>query len=94
MESEAIIGRTANLLSTRNDAYSIIIVAQSMTEFEDQTAMGTLWSDANFKKSLINPTNYDGKYCSILGTKILRVNLLRDAWNNTFTIYRKSYADY
>ena len=94
MESEAIIGRTANLLSTRNDAYTIIIVAQSMTEFEDQTAMGTLWSDDNFKKSLINPTNYDGKYCSILGTKILMVNVLRDAWNNTFTIYRKSYADY
>ena len=94
MEAEAIIGRTANLLSTRNDAYTIIIVAQSMTEFEDQTAMGTLWSDDNFKKSLLNPTQYDGKYCSILGTKILTVNLLRDAWTNTFTIFRKSYADY
>ncbi len=94
MESEAIIGRTANLLSTRNDAYTIIIVAQAMTEFEDQAAMGTLWSDDNFKKSLINPTYYDSKYCSILGTKILTVNVLRDAWSNTFTIYRKTYADY
>ena len=94
MESEAIIGRTANLLSTRNDAYTIIIVAQAMTEFEDQAAMGTLWSDDNFKKSLINPTYYDSKYCSILGTKILTVNVLRDAWTNTFTIFRKSYADY
>ncbi len=94
MESEAIIGRTANLLSTRNDAYTIIIVAQAMTEFEDQTAMGTLWSDANFMKSVLNPTHYDGKYCSILGTKILTVNVLRDAWTNTFTIFRKSYADY
>ena len=94
MESESIIGRTANLLSTRNDAYTIIIVAQAMTEFEDQTAMGTLWSDANFMKSVLNPTHYDGKYCSILGTKILTVNVLRDAWTNNFTIFRKSYADY
>ena len=94
MEAESIIGRTANLLSTRNDAYTIIIVAQAMTEFEDQTAMGTLWSDANFMKSVLNPTHYDGKYCSILGTKILTVNVLRDAWTNNFTIFRKSYADY
>ena len=40
--------------------------------------------------------NIEVEYKIYLGifSKILTVNVLRDAWTNTFTIYRKSYADY
>ncbi|HOG51722.1 MAG TPA: hypothetical protein PKY10_14115, partial [Lentisphaeria bacterium] len=62
--AEAYIGKTAHLLSTRHDAYTVIIVAQAM---RDLTSGGVSWASANgpgsatpdpILNTLINPTEY------------------------------------
>lgn len=99
-EAEAYIGRTANILSTRSDAYTIIIVAQSMQELDSSVADAwesdtSRWESDNFMKSIVNPTKYNlnsgNRYCSILGTQIMLVNVVRDAWTNEFKIVGKRF---
>ena len=92
-EAEAYIGRAANLLGTRYDAFTLFIVAQPMSEIEDATA-GT-W-DA-LKDTIVNPTKYTNggseKYCSILGTQVIVVQFVRDTWTNKFTVLHKHYTN-
>ena len=92
-EIEAYMGRTANLLSTRNDCYTIIVLAQAMQEIPD--------IDENefnkIKDGLFNPTVYTvggtPKYCSILATQVLMAHVVRDAWFNTYQIVQQSYLE-
>ncbi|NMA42137.1 MAG: hypothetical protein GX946_02000 [Oligosphaeraceae bacterium] len=90
---EAWIGRTANLLSTRNDCYTIFVVAQAMQELPgiDATNFSAV------RDSVINPTAYNvsgtDRYCSILATQILRAHLVRDAWRNTYQIVQQRYLE-
>lgn len=94
-EAEALLGRSANLLSTRSDAYTLIVIAQAMKEFDDPE-VATLWSDSSFKETLLNPTKYhvDGvgdRYCSILSTQAVMLHIVRDSWTNEYKIVHTNF---
>lgn len=92
---EAWIGRTANLLSTRNDCYTIIVLAQAMQELPADINTGTKFDAV--KASIINPTVYNvsgtDRYCSILATQVLMAHVVRDAWRNTYQIVQQRYLE-
>lgn len=102
--AEAYIGKTAHLLTTRQDAYTVIVVAQAM---RDLTSGGVDWG-ANgpesatpdpILKTLINPTKYTisspagARYCSILATQVLMAHVVRDAWKNEYEIVQIRYLE-
>ena len=86
------MGRTANLLSTRYETFTIAIVGQSLRELDDDVDASN-WSDV--KKRLHNPTKYtvgsDDKYCDILGTQVILAHVVRDTWHNTCRIVQMQY---
>ncbi len=97
-EAEAYIGRTANLLGTRYDAFTLFIVAQPMAQLQENGE--TVWTDEEWgeiKKTVVNPTKFTHgatvKYCSILGTQVIVVQFVRDTWTNKFTVLHKHYAN-
>ncbi len=92
---EAWIGRTANLLSTRNECYTIIVLAQAMQELPSDIDTETKFNA--IKASVINPTVYKvsgtDRYCSILATQVLMAHVVRDAWRNTYQIVQQRYLE-
>jgi len=107
--AEAYIGKTAHLLSTRHDAYTVIIVAQAM---RDLTSDGVSWTNGPesatpdpILKTLINPTEYTytpipppalpsaTRYCSILATQVMMAHVVRDAWKNEYEIVQFRYLE-
>ena len=94
--AEAYIGRTANLLGTRHDAFTLFIVAQPMRQYDsDDVPDDTVWDE--IKDTVVNPTIYTHNgtkaYCSILGTQVIVVQFVRDTLTNEFTILHKHYAN-
>ena len=94
--AEAYIGRTANLLGTRYDAFTLFIVAQPMRQYDsDDVPDDTVWND--IKDTIVNPTIYTHNgtkaYCSILGTQVIVVQFVRDTLTNEFTILHKHYGN-
>jgi len=95
---EQYIGRTANLLSTRYEMFTIVIATQSLHEL-------TGLSSDNFtaiRNTLTNPTLYnDGlehgddseHICEILGTQVMQVQVLRDAWRNEFRVLQRQIIE-
>lgn len=82
---EALIGRTANLLTTRMDKYSILVVGQALKGLDGVTA--TTWPDV--QKTVVNPIEYptgSNYYYSILGTQRILAHIVRDAWRNEYKI--------
>lgn len=107
--AEAYIGKTAHLLSTRQDAYTVIVVAQAM---RDLTSGGVSWTNGPesatpdpILKTLINPTKYTytpvpppvlpsvTRYCSILATQVLMAHVVRDAWKNEYEVVQIRYLE-
>ena len=101
--AEAYIGKTAHLLSTREDAYTVIVVAQAM---RDLTSDGITWTNGPESASpdpilntLINPTKYTitnpagDRYCSILATQLLMAHVVRDAWKNEYEVVQIRYLE-
>ncbi len=106
-DAEALIGKTAGLLTTRLDTYSVYIVAESLREMRD------IPDDTTFdaiKDTLINPIKvkhylrkaddeYWDKdevkpsYCSIMGVQRMLVQLVRDAWRNEIKVERVQYLE-
>ena len=106
-DAEALIGKTAGLLTTRLDTYSVYIVAEALREMRDIPDEATF--DA-IKDTLINPIKVkhylrkaddkyfddDGvktSYCSIVGTQRMLVQLVRDAWRNEIKVERVQYLE-
>lgn len=90
---EAFIGRTANLLSTRYESYTIAIVGQALRELDSE-----IDSDEAFnavKPMLHNPTKYNvgssTRYCDILGTQVILAHVVRDTLHNTFKVIQTEY---
>lgn len=83
-QREALIGRTANLLTTRVDKYSVLVVGQALKDLSGAGITATNWDDV--KKTVINPTEYDGGYYSILGTQRILAHIVRDAWRNEYKV--------
>ena len=81
---EALIGRTANLLTTRMDKYSILAVGQALKSLDGAGITPLNWNDV--KKTVINPLEYAGGYYSILATQRMLVHVVRDAWRNEYKI--------
>lgn len=98
--AEAYIGKTAHLLSTREDAYTVIVVAQAMRDLD-----GITWTNGPESASpdpilntLINPTKYTinpagDRYCSILATQLLMAHVVRDAWKNEYEVVQIRYLE-
>ena len=106
-DAEALIGKTAGLLTTRLDTYSVYIVAEALREMRD------IPDDTTFeaiKDTLINPIKVkhylrkaDDKYfdqddvktsyCSIMGVQRMLVQLVRDAWRNEIKVERVQYLE-
>jgi len=81
-EREALIGRTANLLTTRMDKYSVLVIGQVVKELDGVTDSN--WDD--IKKSVVNPIEYADGYYSILATQRILAHIVRDAWRNEYKI--------
>ena len=83
-EREALIGRTANLLTTRMDKYTVLVIGQALKELEGVTEGN--WDD--IKKSVVNPVKYENEneYYSILATQRILAHIVRDAWRNEYKI--------
>lgn len=94
-EAEALIGRSAGLLSTRWEAFTLVTVGQALRELRDVTA--TAFTTLKDNNLVANPTEFtDGavtRYCSILGTRIKLTHLLRDTWKNEFVIVQSRYLE-
>jgi hypothetical protein len=98
-QMESIIGRTANLLTTRNEAYSVIVVSQALKdlflELDTVTAREAQFNA--LKHTFINPTVYEAykggaaetHYCDILGTNVTMANLVRDGWTGETRVVKK-----
>ncbi len=107
-QMESFIGRTANLLTTRNEAYTVIVISQALQERKDLSdAMTTAGMTDAQKKELIktnmtNPTWYkvyknssdsDEHLCEILGTNVIMAHVVRDAWTGKMTVVKKEYLN-
>ena len=107
-QMESFIGRTANLLTTRNEAYTVIVISQALQERKDLSdAMTTAgMSDAQqkelIKTNMTNPTWYkvyedadthDKHLCEILGTNVIMAHVVRDAWTGKMTVVKKEYLN-
>ena len=107
-QMESFIGRTANLLTTRNEAYTVIVISQALQERKDlsdaMTAAGM--SDAQkkelIKTNMTNPTWYKvyedsdtskEHLCEILGTNVIMAHVVRDAWTGKMTVVKKEYLN-
>ena len=106
-DAEALIGKTAGLLTTRLDTYSVYIVAEALREMRDIPNEDTYEA---IKDTLVNPVkvkhylrkaddkyfdddNVKTSYCSIVGTQRMLVQLIRDAWRNEIKVERVQYLD-
>ncbi|MBR5840133.1 MAG: hypothetical protein IKZ84_16455, partial [Victivallales bacterium] len=107
-QMESFIGRTANLLTTRNEAYTVIVISQALQERKDLSDAMTAasMSDAQkkdlIKTSMTNPTWYkvyknrtdsDEHLCEILGTNVIMAHVVRDAWTGKMTVVKKEYLN-
>ncbi|MGI5925234.1 MAG: hypothetical protein ACOX9E_14905 [Lentisphaeria bacterium] len=84
-QREALIGRTANLLTTRVDKYTVLVVGQALKELEGVTS--TTWPQV--QQTAINPIEYpagSNNYYSILSTQRLLAHIVRDAWRNEYKV--------
>ncbi len=105
---ESFIGRTANLLTTRNEAYTLIVISQALQERKDLVdAMTTAGMSDDQKKDLVkanmaNPTWYkvyedadtsNEHLCEILGTNVIMAHVVRDAWTGKMTVVKKEYLN-
>ena len=108
-QMESFIGRTANLLTTRNEAYTVIVISQALQERKDLSDAMTAasMSDAQkkelIKTNMANPTWYkvykngtdpaDEHLCEILGTNVILAHVVRDAWTGKMTVVKKEYLN-
>lgn len=88
-EAEALLGRSAGLLSTRWEAFAIVTVGQALQELKG-IASDTAFDALRDSKLIANPTRMtDGtntRYCSILATRLHVTQVLRDTWKNEFVV--------
>ncbi len=108
-QMESFIGRTANLLTTRNEAYTVIVISQALQERKDLSDAMTAasMSDAQkkelIKTNMTNPTWYkvykngtdpaEEHLCEILGTNVIMAHVVRDAWTGKMTVVKKEYLN-
>lgn len=98
-QMESIIGRTANLLTTRNEAYSVIVVSQALKDlFLELDTVAAREAQFNaLKQTFVNPTIYEAykagaketHYCDILGTNVTMANFVRDGWTGEIRVVKK-----
>jgi len=97
---EQYIGRTVNLLSTRYEIFTVVIVAQSLKELQNlasednDTEIESAFN--NIRQTMNNPILYDDgtlekhlHICEILGTQVMQVQVLRDTWLNKFSVVQR-----
>ena len=106
---EQYIGRTVNLLSTRYEMFTVVIVAQSLKELELTGLIDAPKTDPKIedafnviRPTMNNPILYDDgtttpgdhlHICEILATQVMQVQVLRDAWLNKFRIVQRQLIE-
>jgi hypothetical protein len=88
-EREALIGRTANLLTTRMDKYTVLVVGQAL-KLIDLPSEHTVNEGDDVWKTLVNPVQLTESgttsWYSILATQRILAHIVRDAWKNEYKI--------
>lgn len=83
-EKEEIIGKIANLLTARQNLFTVLVTAQTVTD-TGKNNPGTS------RSVLYDSTN--GYYCTIQSEQKLLATVYRDAFANTFRIVRLEYVE-
>ena len=82
-EREALIGRTANLLTTRMDKYSALVIGQALQKIDLPEGFAMT---PEFQRTLINPVQIGTEWYSLLATQRILAHIVRDAWRNEYKI--------
>jgi hypothetical protein len=86
---EEIIGKIANLLTTRQNYFTVIVVGQAVKYLPGITSPTTAQTTAHPEWQ-----EYDtNKWCSVLGEQKIMAVVYRDALANTYKIERWEYLD-
>ena len=102
---EAYIGKTAQLLTTRCELYSLLLYAESLDDVTD--AVSEAITNGVTLKDLL-PTNgelrkvrakmpgdisYTDRYCKVMGRQKVLLQLVRDAWQKELKVVGKRYLE-
>lgn len=102
---EAYIGKTAQLLTTRCELYSLLLYAESLDDVTKEV-LDAIASGVTLKELL--PTNgelrkvrakmpgdskYDDRYCKVMGRQKVLLQLVRDAWRKELKMVGRRYLE-
>ena len=102
---EAYIGKTAQLLTTRCELYSLLLYAESLDDVTDEVS-DAIASGVTLKELL--PTNgelrkvrakmpgdstYTDRYCKVMGRQKVLLQLVRDAWRKELKMVGRRYLE-
>lgn len=102
---EAYIGKTAQLLTTRCELYSLLLYAESLDDVTDAVSDAKA-SGVSLKELL--PTNgelrkvrakmpgdsdYKDRYCKVMGRQKVLLQLVRDAWRKELKMVGRRYLE-
>jgi hypothetical protein len=103
---ESWVGKTAQLLTTRLEAYTMLVAVESLKEISeimDLPKDNRKGVYDEIEHTLRNPVvvkmNDDVaddkqiRYCTVTGRQKVLVHFIRDAWNNEFRIVKKQYLE-
>lgn len=88
-QREAFIGRTANLLTTRMDKYTVLVVGEALKRIELPPGL-TVTNGDSVWKTFVNPVQITiagtPTWFSILGKQKMLAHIVRDAWRNEYKV--------
>lgn len=102
---EAYIGKTAQLLTTRCELYSLLLYAESLDDVTEDVS-DAIASGVTLKELL--PTNgelrkvrakmpgdstYTNRYCKVMGRQKVLLQLVRDAWRKELKMVGRRYLE-
>ena len=102
---EAYIGKTAQLLTTRCELYSLLLYAESLDDVTEAVS-DAIASGVTLKELL--PTNgelrkvrakmpgdstYTNRYCKVMGRQKVLLQLVRDAWRKELKMVGRRYLE-
>lgn len=93
---EAFIGKTAQLLTTRTDAYSMLFIAETLKDLQlTSTEYAAIKDSQNnlVKVTVMDGTDSEEHYCTPTGRQKVLVHVVRDAWRNEFKVVKKKYLE-
>ncbi|MGN0879061.1 MAG: hypothetical protein ACI4WT_06370 [Oligosphaeraceae bacterium] len=102
---EATIGKTAQLLTTRCELYSLLLYAESLDDVTDAvseaiangvTLKDLLPTNGELRKvraKMPGDSSYTDRYCKVMGRQKVLLQLVRDAWQKELKVVGKRYLE-